>query len=171
MKEVRCALEAYSEWHCPAIKGSGKTMTVIKHQHLFDLNWQNAASSQAVLLTKVFAGGPVPLIPHFSFSAALFLFIYFFFPHHQLHSTYQIINNDTHTQRGEWIKRRVKNSRKPGDTQSCLRVVVVFPPLGSIVRNCNQTSGGKIKSLFCYQNTGTWPWVSKASEQNRIARE
>lgn len=147
-------------------------MTVIKHQHPFDLNWQAAGSSQAVLLAKVSTGGPhPPQFLNFSF-ATFFIFLYFFSSH--AHAQW-IINNGTQKKwEGARFKRRVKNGRKPRDTQSCLRVVVMlpFPPsFGSIVRDCNRTSGGKIKSLFCYQNTGTWPWVSKASEQNRIAIE
>lgn len=49
-------------------------MTVIKHQHPFDLNWQAAGSSQAVLLTKVSTGGPHP--PQFlNFFIYIFLFL------------------------------------------------------------------------------------------------
>lgn len=106
----------------------------------------------------------------FSFSIILFLFIYFFSSHHRLHSAQQVL---TMAQKGEGeqMKRRVKNNREPRDTQSCLRVVVTFSSQSSIVRNCNRTSRGRTKSLFCYQNTETWPWVSKASEQNGIVME
>lgn len=61
-------------------------MTVIKHQHPFDLNWQAAGSSQAVLLAKVSTGGPhPPQFLNFSF-ATFFIFLYFFSSHHQLHT-------------------------------------------------------------------------------------
>lgn len=45
----------------------------------------------------------------------------------------------------ERFKRRVKKSRKHRDTQSCLRVVVMFPSLRSIMCNCNQISAGEKK--------------------------
>lgn len=58
-------------------------MTVIKHQHPFDLNWQAAGSSQAVLLTKVSTGGPhPPQFLNFSFSTFFFFkfYLYISFP-------------------------------------------------------------------------------------------
>lgn len=97
----------------------------------------------------------IPLIPQFFFLYHP-VFISVFFSLITNRTVHGKLLTMTHKKReGEGIKRRVKNSRKPRDTQSCLRVVVMFPSLGSIVCNCNQTSGGKRKSLFCYQNTGT----------------
>lgn len=57
-----------------------KTMTVIKHQHPFDVNWQAAVSSQAVLLTKVSPGAPHPLlVPQFFLSlSSCFIYVFLF---------------------------------------------------------------------------------------------
>lgn len=178
MKEVRCALETYSEWHCPAVKFSGRqwqssniNIHLIWTGRLPALHRQSF-SPRSPLEDHIPLNSSIFLSPHFFLKI---LFIYFFSSHRQLHSTQRIINNGTQKKwEGARFKRRVKNGRKPRDTQSCLRVVVMlpFPPsFSSIVCDCNRTSGGKIKSLFCYQNTGTWPWVRKASEQNRIAIE
>lgn len=67
-----------------------------------------------------------------------------------------IINN-TNNGEGEQIKRRVNDSRKPTDTPSWLRVVVMFfplPPAALCVAVIEQAEG-RIKSLFCYQNAET----------------
>lgn len=147
-------------------------MTVIKYQNLFDLN--SSSSSHTVLLTKVFSGGPCPshssVFPFLSLSFCFDLYISFFL----------ITNCSAQSQYWQWHKKKeMKSGSKEGlktDRNSEILKVAsgllsCFSPLGSFVRNCNRTSGGKIKSLFCYQNTETWPWVSKASEQNRIVIE
>lgn len=126
------------------------------------------------MFTKVFTAEPQP-----SHLFSLLLWFYScisFFSHCLLHSWLQLptmTHAHMHAKReGERIKRRVKKSRKPRDTSSCLRVAVMFfVHICGFVWNNNRTSRGKIKSLFCWQNTETWPWVSKASEQHRMAME
>lgn len=119
-------------------------MAVIKYQHLFDLNWQAAGSSQAVLLTKVFAGGPHPSHSSIFLSPSSCFYLYISFSLSSPTAQHiAIINNDTHRKGKE---RRLKNSRKTRDTQSCVRVVVMTPPPPSplrcnIVHDCNRTSG------------------------------
>lgn len=101
-------------------------MAVIKYGTPFDLN-QQAFLLFTVFLTKVFTGGPHP--PHSSIclvdhSFFIYIFLFLLSPAAQ-HIAF--INNGTHTKKGEeWIKGRVKKSRKLRDTPSCLRVVVVF---------------------------------------------
>lgn len=172
MKEVRYALEAHSEWHCPAIKCSGRQWQSSNiNIHLIWTGSLPALHRQS-FSPRSSLEDHVPLNPHFFLSLSSCFYLYISFSLITNCTAHSKLLTMTQKRGGEWIK-RVKNSRKPRDTQSCLRVVVMFPPhpLGSIVPNCNRTSGRKIKSLFCYQNTETWPWVSKASEQNRIVIE
>lgn len=73
-------------------------MTVIKHQHPFDLNWQAAGFSPTALLTKVLDDikDYIPLIPQFfPFSIIPFLFIYLFFSLINDCKHIAIINNGT----------------------------------------------------------------------------
>lgn len=125
-----------------------KTLRVPKYQHQFDLNWQAAGSSHAVLLTKVFTGGPHP--SHSSICVFLYnpVFIYIFLFYHHQHSTQQLLRM-THKKEESRSKEGLKTAGNP----EILKVVSgLLSCFSSIVRNCNQTSGGKIKSLFCYQN-------------------
>lgn len=111
----------------------------------------------------------------FSLSLSLFVilfwFIYFIFSHHQLLSTEPVLTVTQKKEMKSGSKEGLKTDRNSEILKVASGLLSCFSPLGSFVRNCNRTSGGKIKSLFCYQNTETWPWVSKASEQNRIVIE
>ncbi len=136
-------------------------MTVIKHQHPFDLNWQAAGPSQAVLLTKVFTGGPNPSYSSFFFlslSSRFYLYISFsLITDCTAHSTLLTMTQKKGKESGS--KEGLKTAGNPQILKVASGLLSCSPPpptpFGSIVCNCNRTSGGKIKSLFCYQNTET----------------
>lgn len=131
-------------------------MTVIKYQNLFDLN--SSSSSHTVLLTKVFSGGPRPshssVFPFLSLSFCFDLYISFF-SHHQLLSTEPVLTVTQKKEMKSGSKEGLKTDRNSEILKVASGLLSCFSPLGSFVRNCNRTSGGKIKSLFCYQNTET----------------
>lgn len=156
-------------------------MTFIKHRSRFAENSQAfLLLMHAAFLTKVSTGGPHPsrssILRH---SVLIYIFLFFPFTNCAAHYNYQQWHRGENGKKeGERIKRRVNASRTPGDTPSCFAVVVsfyfvvlFFPFDGFCAPPWIEQAGGKIKSLFCYWNTETWPWVSKASEQNRMVME